>query len=428
MTARILRSAFIASLAIAIAAACIPGPSGELTDSYVGNDAPVVEVVAVANTAGLFQHDVEFTFTAYDPDDSDATLWDKCPYPDAAGAQPILRISYSVNGGTVFQSIDPAHITLDGAPLEVPTCGQVDSYDSDFRIATSTSGETYTLIWDTDATKPGGDPLNPDDAYVPSSSPVVLRVAVNDGVFTSDPGDTDEIRITNAPIFEFEIPGMRPNEVLTGVEVFGTLTSWSTSGTTVVGPSMDDLTLSDLVITNDTAGTVTVTHGANTAQRPRVGQIITPGAGKGGTDEISEGLMWTCPAVGAPAQVIEYETQPLGGVAQWVCDQLDFDIQGDHDDDERDEFIFVAASSGNLSITLDWDADAATDYDLVAYDPVLGMLIGGPGPFGCGDCCSEAKPEVCTDMPVVAGEVYVIRVDKYAGESVDYDATVTNGP
>lgn len=412
MTSRIFQSVSLVVISLVVASACVPGAPG-LDDSFVGEVAPVVISAAPATLAS---HTFEMTFTVYDPDDDAVTLWDRCPYPDLEGAAPILRMGYSINGGTTFKPIAPADITVNGETLVVPTCGEVEGFGADIRIAATTSGQAHTFTW------------NSDD-YIPTSSNVVFRVAVNDGTFTSDPGDTESFRVANLPTFEFEEPGMRPGETLVGIEIVGTLTTWSSNGT-IVGAPMNGITLSNLAVTSSSAGTVTVTHSADTVQRPRIVTVVTPGAGIGGADEVSEGTMWTCAGMGEDIE--EYETVSIGNLDQFACDQNDFTVTGTLFDGGSGGFLsgdydpirFVASSSGTLAFSLDWvssNPGDVDDYDIFLFDSDGANELTDQG------CYTVSKPEVCTTAdPVVAGTEYVLIIHAYGGaDNIPYTAVVT---
>jgi hypothetical protein len=385
-------------LVVSIAAGstgCFEGPHG-IPGNHRNNDAPIV----VTDTpTGLANLDVTLTFTAYDPDSDSAILWDQCPYEDLDGATPILRIGYSTDG-TNFNPIDPADLTLDGAPLVVPTCKQVKRFDESIQIAVSTSGELHTIVWSS-------------ISYIPTAADVTFRVAVNDGSFTSLPGDTEEFAVANLPAFSIEPFGARPGQTIVA-SFAGLLTSWD--GTTVV-TSGGNLSVANFTATSTTAATADLTMGPNTDQVLRTLEIITPGAGIPSGDESALGDMWTCNVLGQP--VVEFETENIGDVAQYVCDQGDFGIDGDLTVGDTDVFALVAASNGDYAVSFDWTG--GTDYDLYVVNEA-GELVGAPGPFGCGDCCSEAKPEVCT-APLEVGVNYFLVVSHYAGPEGTYTVT-----
>lgn len=435
------------------ASGCFQGPSDKIAGDHSNNDVPVViqfcdpdddeDDVRPCETfpspGPLASGEFTVTFGVYDVDSTEVTLWEECPFPDQEGAAPILKIGWSPNGGSTFRPIVPAHLKINGEVLEVPTCAEVNGFDEPhLGAATTSTGMTHTLTWNTLAI----DPLNPlivdgvqveDSAgnpvflpYVLAATDVTLRISVNDNSFTSDPGDSAEFQVANVPSFSLDIEGSRPGDVLP-VELTGVLTHWD--GTTVVGSSQN-LTFSALTVTSETAATATLTHGADPTQQPLFVTLITPGAGIPTGDEVAPYMHWGCAPVGAPSLVVEYETALMGDINQFICDQNTFNISGDLVALDGDNYVFTANTSGTMSTSFDWSSTdgAATDYDLILahLTPNGLVLAGGAGPFGCGDCCSEAKPEVCT-APVVAGETYFVLISHYAGEAASYDADFT-GP
>ena len=410
MTSRKIAYFPLVVMAGAIGAACIPSVSDELRDSFVNNDPPIVQVLPediVPENAQFVSLEFDIPFTVYDPDSDWVILWDECPYPDLEGAVPIFRVGYSAGGS--FNAIDPADLLLNGEPITVPTCSQVKNFDEDLRIAASTSGEQHVFTWNS-------------IPYVPTSSDITFRIAVDDGAFASEPGDA-EFTVANLPAFSIEPFGIRPNEDIE-VTLSGILTNWD--GTTVASSS-GEITVTDLVVLSSSSATATFEHSSETDQEPRTVVLTTPGAGIGGGDEEAEGTIWTCPAVGAP--VVEYETSQLGDIDQYVCDQGSFLVNGDLTIGDGDSFLFVAGTSGNGSFTLAWTApgDGATDdYDAYLFDPEVGLSTCDDDLLGCG-CATIAKPESCDITGLVAGREYILFISYYGGAATDYVATVV-GP
>ena len=382
----------------AVISGCFEGPNG-IPGNHRNNDAPIVVTDTPTTLASL---EFDLTFTVYDPDSDSVILWDVCPYDVVGGvpATPILNVGFSTDNGGTFSPIDFTDLQLNGEALVVPTCSQVRNFDESIRIATSTSGEQHTITWNS-------------IPYVPTTADVVFRIAATDNSFTSLPGDTDEFPVANLPGFSMSIMGARPNESIVGVDFFGLLTNWD--GTTVIGSS-DNLTLTNFAVVSTSAATADVTMGPDTDQVLRTVELITPGAGIPSGDEVAAASIWTCNELGQP--VIEFD----GASSQFICNQGTFDIQGDITEGDADVFQLVANSSGDYAISFDWTV--GTDYDLVVLNEAGTAIVGAPGPFNCGDCCSEAKPEVCL-APLEAGTSYLILVQHYAGGAGTYDVTVT---
>lgn len=375
---------------------CFDGPNG-IPGNHRSNDAPIV----VTDTPeGLASQDFDITFTVFDPDSDVVTLWDVCPYNEIAGepATPILNVGFSTDNGGTFSPIDFADLQLDGAALVVPTCAQVRNFDESIQIASSTSGEQHVITWNS-------------LPYVPTTADVTFRIAASDNSFTSLPGDTDEFPVANLPGFSMSLQGARPDETLVGVDFFGLLTTWGP--TTVLG-SADNVSLANFNATSTTAATADLTMGSDTDQIFREFSLVTPGAGVPSGDENAEGGLWTCNELGQP--VIEFAPAAV----QFICDQGDFDLQGELTDGDRDIYALVASSSGDYTFTFDWAN--GVDFDLIMFNEAGDTIIGPPGPFNCGDCCSEAKPEVCV-LPLEAGSTYLLLIDLFAGPAGTYDVT-----
>lgn len=410
MTSRFLIAISLVVSAGAANTGCIPSVESGLSDSFVNHDVPIVIidpdeiVVPPATFASL---EFEIPFGVFDADSDWVILWDECPYPDLEGAEPILRIGYSV-GGT-FNPIDPADLTLDGEPITVPTCSEVRNFDESIRIAaaTTTSGAPHLLTWNS-------------LPYIPTSAEVTFRIAVDDGSFASEPGDA-EFRVANLPAFSIDPLGIRPGEELE-VTLSGVLTSWD--GTTVVDSS-GEIAVTNFVALSSSSATATFEHSSDDAQEPRTVTLVTPGAGIGGADEVASGTIWTCPGVGQP--VVEYETAQIEGIDQYICDQGDFVVNGGLTIGDTDTFLFVANSSGNGSFVMNWTSPgdgAVDDYDAYLFSPLTGLNTCDDDLLGC-DCATIAKPETCAISGMVAGQEYILVITYYAGGAWDYTATIT---
>jgi hypothetical protein len=400
------RLLLVVSLA-AGATGCFDGPNG-IPGNHRSNDAPIV----IPDTpATLSSGDFDITWTAYDPDSNFVMIWDECPFEALEGATPILRVGFSTDG-TNFSPIDPAHLELDGAPLVVPSCKQVKKFDDSVRIAVSTSGEQHTFTWSS-------------LTYIPTAAQVTFRVAVNDGSFTSEPGDTDPFPLANQPGFSIEPFGARPGQTVSA-EFSGLLTTWG--GTTLVTTG-GNLSVANFTATSTTAATADLTMGPDTDQVIRTLELVTPGAGLPSGDESALGTMWTCNVLGQP--VVEFETENIGDVSQYICDQgTNWGITGDLTEGDGDFFSFVANSAGDAAVSLDWnssDGGDVTDYDLFVIDPDVGLSVCEDSFTGC-DCASVAKPELCTLSGLTPGGEYLVYISHYAGGETDYTLTIGAGP
>lgn len=414
-TRSVILLSFATSVAGIIASGCFQPPSEDMRKLHRGNDVPIV---FVTTPDSLRSRTFTVDFSLYDEDSDSVILWDVCPFPGAPpeyGGAPILRIGFSDDGGSTFSPIDPADLMIDGEPIVVPSCGDVSSFDSSIRYtANSTSnGEPHVLTWDS-------------LTYIPEASPeTVIRIAVTDGSFTSDPGDTDPFPVANAPGFSLDLAGSRPGDVLS-VELAGLLTNWGV--TTTTGAVMENVSLTNLAFTSTTSGTATLTHGADTDQVPRDLTLLTPGAGVPSGDEIAKGTHWTCAALGT--EVEEYE-DPEAERLQHVCDWgNDWGIAGFLTAGDSDFYEFIANSSGTVSFSLDWDsADTGdvTDYDAFVYDPDVGLAACADSFVGC-TCADVSKPEDCTLTGLTPGNNYIVYISHYAGEETTYTVTIGAGP
>ena len=384
------------------AAGCFRGP-GNLPDPHSNDDVPIVEVGVpqeITDGAPFVSRTIEIPFTVYDPDSDFVRVWDRCPY---AGAEPILTIAYSIGGG--YQQIDPASLQIDGADLVVPTCDEVlDGTVS--TIAVNGSGMDHVLTWES---------VN----EIPDAGDVRVRINVNDGSWTSDPGTSEEFTLVNAPYFATDPEGLRPGDSLT-MDLIGALTSWDGTTTASVD-SASGLTLGTLTVTSTSSATLGVTAGGGLDEEPIEIELTTPGAGVPSGDEVATGLIWGCSDT---TTVTEYETNQIGDVPQFICDRGTFTVNGTLGAaGDVDLYSFVANSSGMAAMSLSWSV--AADFDAWILNSA-GELMLDPAPFGVGGCGTEANPETCTlNQSLTPGELYFLVVSIYAGATGSYTATVT---
>ncbi|HOX42806.1 MAG TPA: thrombospondin type 3 repeat-containing protein [Myxococcota bacterium] len=81
-----------------------------------------------------------------------------------------------------------------------------------------------------------------------------------------------------------------------------------------------------------------------------------------------------------------------------------------------DWIMFVAESDGLMDVVFDWSA-AGADYDMLVMDNTAGEYVAQQ--------MTADKPEVATDVPVVAGHLYIVMVAGWSGDPGPYNVHVT---